>query len=145
MVSRGFGPLGRRSAGRGKLRRGAAVVEMAVVTPLLLMMLFGIIEFGWVFMVHENLTNAVREACRVAVLQGSTDADIQARFAEAIAPTGLTISPGMLVITHATAANPVETVRVSVPYSQVSLLGSYLGLTKTAIGSSCSMRKEGMM
>lgn len=127
-------------------RRGAAVVEMAVVTPLLLMMMFGIIEFGWVFMVQETITNAVREAARVAALQGSTEADIQTRFAEAIQPTGISVTPDMLTITRATAANPVETVRVSIPYSQVSLVGGWLGLDISRnIGSSCSMRKEGSL
>ena len=38
----------------GNKRRGAAVVEMAVVTPLLLTLLFGVIEFGWVFMVKDH-------------------------------------------------------------------------------------------
>ena len=36
---------------KGKKRRWAsATVEMAIVTPLLLTMLFGIIEYGWVFL-----------------------------------------------------------------------------------------------
>jgi len=129
---------------RGSMRRGAAVVEMAVVTPLLLMITFGIIEFGWVFMVQETLTNAAREAARVAVLQDSTDTDIQTRFAQAIEPTGLTVTTGMLTITHSTATNPVETVSVKVPYSRISLLGQYLGLNiHKNIGATCSMRKEG--
>lgn len=135
----------RRTVGR-HARRGVAVVEMAVVTPLLLLIMFGIIEFGWVFMIQETLTNATREAARVAALQGSTDADIQTRFAQAVQPTGLTISPGMLQITHATVANPVETVRVVIPYSQVSLLGQYLHIDiNRNIGAACSMRKEGQL
>lgn len=135
-----------RRVRRGRLRRGAAVVEMAVVTPLLLMLMFGIIEFGWVFMVQETITNAAREAARVAVLQGSTEADIQNRFSQAIAPTGLTVSPGMLTITRATPANPIETVQVAVPYSRISLMGEWLGLNiSRTIGSSCSMRKEGTL
>src|SRR4029453_2697695 len=106
------------------VRRAAAAVEMAVVAPLLLMMLFGTIEFGWVFWVQETLTNATREGCRVAVLPGSTDTDIRNRFDTAIAPTGLSITNSMLTLTHATTANPVETVTVVVPRSQVSLLGN---------------------
>ncbi len=135
----------RRRGIRGRaLRRGAAVVEMAVVTPLLLMILFGIIEFGWMFMVQETLTNAVREAARTGILQGSTHADMQARFDAAVAPTGLAGTP--LDITDATVDNPIVTVRVAVPYSQVSLAGNWLGLNiDRTIGSSCSMRKEGQL
>jgi Flp pilus assembly protein TadG len=127
-------------------RRAAAAVEMAVVAPLLLTMVFGIIEFGWVFWVKETLTNATREGCRVAVLPGSTDAEIRARFDQAVAPTGLNITNAMVALTHSTAANPVETVTVTVPRSQVSLLGNISllpGITNGNITASCSMRKEG--
>ena len=60
--------------------RAAAVVELAVVLPFLLAILFGIIEFGWTFMVYQTVTNAAREGCRVAVLEGSSDAEITARI-----------------------------------------------------------------
>ena len=46
---------------RKSARRGAAVVELAVVTPILLMMMFGIMEFGWIFFMKETLTNATRD------------------------------------------------------------------------------------
>ncbi|MHC4676254.1 MAG: hypothetical protein ACYTBZ_27500 [Planctomycetota bacterium] len=49
-----------------------------------------------------------------------------------------------MTIEEATIANPVVTVRVSVPYSEVSLVGSFLGIDPGTIGASCSMRKEGM-
>ena len=143
------GTRGRLRRGRGSrtTRRGAAVVEMAVVAPLLLLILFGVIEFGWTFMVHETLTNAAREACRVGVLQGSTEADIEARFTEAMAATGITVTPDMLTIEPATEENPVLTVRVSVPYSEVTLTGltSFLGINRSTLGSVCSMRKEGIL
>jgi len=129
---------------RRSARKGAAVVEMAVVTPLLLTLLFGLIEFGWVFMVKETLTNAAREACRVGVLQGSTTDDIFTRFEEAAAPTGVTITADMLTITEATVEDPIVLVQASIPYSEVSLLGSFLGIDPGTIGASCSMRKEGM-
>jgi len=133
-----FGRGGRR--GGGQLRRGTAVVEMAVVTPLLLLLIFGIMAFGWVFMMEQTITNATREATRVAILQGSTDSDVQTRFAQAMAPTGITVEPGMLTITRAAGENPVVTVSASMPYSRVSLVGSLLGLNLSKmVGSSCSM------
>lgn len=137
-----FRGQGRRSGGR--LRRGAAVVEMAVVTPLLLMMIFGIMEFGWVFMMEQTITNATREAARVAILQGSTDTDVRTRFTQAMAPTGITVDTDMLTITRTTGENPVVTVRAQMPYSRISLVGSLLGLNLSKqVGSSCSMRAEG--
>ena len=124
--------------------RGAAVVEFAVVLPLLLTILFGIMEYGWVFMVRQTLQTAAREGARIAILQTSTSPYTSAltRVAEVMEPTGLT---GYSVsMTHATVADPVETITVTVPYSDVSLMGGFFGTHAYDLGGSCSMRKEGM-
>ena len=126
-------------------RRGAAIVEMAVVAPLLLTMLFGVMEFGWMFMVHETMTNTARECCRLATLQGTTDADIQNRFVQSMAATRVTATSDMISIQRTgTADNQVVTVSVSVPYSQVSITGltSFLKVTTQNLTTSCSMRSE---
>ncbi|WP_169702038.1 TadE/TadG family type IV pilus assembly protein [Janibacter terrae] len=49
-------------------QRGAAAVEMALVLPLLFLMIAGIVDFGRYFLTEIQLTNAVREGARVAVL-----------------------------------------------------------------------------
>lgn len=54
-------------------RRGAATVEFAVVVPILLTFILGIIEIGRLVMVAQVATNASREGARYAV-QGSADA-----------------------------------------------------------------------
>ena len=59
-------------------RRGAAVVEMAIVTPMLIFLFGGIISFGLLFFLHNNMINAARDAARrLAVgevtVGGSTD------------------------------------------------------------------------
>ncbi len=53
-------------------RRGAAVVEFAVVAPVFFLLVFGMIEFGRAIMVQQILTNASREGARVAVLDSPT-------------------------------------------------------------------------
>ncbi len=121
--------------------RGAAAVELAVVLPLLLTLVFGIIEFGWVFMVRETLTNSSREGCRVAVLQGSTEQDIRDRVAASMNPTGL--STYTVQISRSSPGNPSETVKVLIPYADVSLLGGYFGPTDFNLGATTVMRKEG--
>lgn len=125
-------------------RRGAAVVEMAVVTPLLLMLLCGTMHFGYMFMVQNTITNAAREACRVGVLQGSTSTDVSTRFEEAVTGMGLTSGDYTLTYTPATTTNTVVTVKVQVPYAKVGIFGSFLGLSRSYIGATCSMRKEGV-
>lgn len=140
-------------------------MEMAVVTPILLGLVFAIIEYGWIFMLQANVTSATREATRVGILPGTTDADIKARFAEAIAGTGLgPASSGggdgyTLEITRATT--PHQTVRVlaRVPWTKASLVaggilpnprklldlfGSSSSTARTSdMVASCTMYKEG--
>ncbi len=133
--------LNRRGHGR---RRAAAIVEFAVVLPLLLTILFGIMEYGWVFMVRQTLQNAAREGCRVAVLQ-TTDApygEVTAMVEAVMEPTGLTTYS--IAMTHATPENPHETVTVTVPYNDVSLLGGFFGTHDYDLGGKCTMRKEGV-
>lgn len=49
-------------------QRGAAAVEMAIIMPLLLLFIAGIVDFGRYFLVEIQLTNAAREGARVAVI-----------------------------------------------------------------------------
>ncbi len=59
--------------------RGAELIEMAIVTPLLLLLVMGIVDFGFLFQRYVVLTNAAVEGARVATMPGYTAADAQAR------------------------------------------------------------------
>lgn len=48
--------------------RGASLIEFALVTPLLLALVMGIIEFGWVYNGYITLNGATREGARVATI-----------------------------------------------------------------------------
>jgi len=49
-------------------QEGAAAVEFALLLPLLVLLLFGMIEFGLAFNTRIQATNAAREAARRAVV-----------------------------------------------------------------------------
>lgn len=53
--------------------RGAAAVEFALVLPLLIVLVMGIIDFGRVYSAQQTLTNAAREGARAMAL-GQSDA-----------------------------------------------------------------------
>jgi len=121
-------------------RRGAAAVEFAVISPLLFTLLFGIIEFGWRLMAKQTMVQASQVGARTAILPGATDADIQANVMQYLTAAGLAdkfASPGggSIVIVHGTVADPAETVTLSVPMSDVSLVG-YFGATGTMTAAS---------
>ncbi len=131
---------------KGKLpdrRRAAALVEFAVVAPLLLTLLFGIIEYGYVFLVRQTVMHAAREGCRVAVLQSTTEpyTEVTERIAEIMGTVGM--SNYTLTMTHATLENPRETVRISIPMSEVSLVGSLIPHSADEVVGTAVMRKEG--
>ena len=58
---------------------GAELIEFALVLPLLLLIVLGIVDFGFLFQRCEVVTNAAREGARMAVLPGYATADVQAR------------------------------------------------------------------
>ena len=58
-------------------RRGAALVEMALVLPIFFAVVLGIVEFGRAMMVSQMVTNAAREATRLGIIDGSTNSDVE--------------------------------------------------------------------
>jgi len=48
--------------------RGAALVEFTIILPLLIVLLFGIIEFGFLLYNQQMLTNAAREGARAGIV-----------------------------------------------------------------------------
>ena len=59
--------------------RGAALLEMALTLPLLLLVCVGILEFGRAYQTWQVMTNAAREGARIAVLPGITNTDVTNR------------------------------------------------------------------
>ncbi len=53
--------------------RGQGLVELALVLPIFLAMLFGIIDLGRVIWANDSLGNAAREAARYAIVHGGSD------------------------------------------------------------------------
>jgi Flp pilus assembly protein TadG len=126
-------------------RRGAAVVEFAVVAPLLILLAFGIIEFGRGMMVQQVLTNGAREGARKAVLHGATTSDVNTTIDNYMSNSGITgytkqVSPNPATASAGTGVK----VTVSVPYSSVTWLpiGSVNWLKNKTLIASAEMRKE---
>lgn len=74
--------------------QGQALVEMALVLPLFLLLLFGVIEMGRVGYAYISISNAVREGGRTATI-GGTDLEIKNSIENAapfLDSTSLTIS-----------------------------------------------------
>jgi Flp pilus assembly protein TadG len=82
-------------------QRGQAVVEFALVLPLLLLLVFGATEFSRAWLAMNTISAASREGCRLAVVTGPDVAAVTARVndvcaAGRVTPTNITVTgPGV--------------------------------------------------
>jgi hypothetical protein len=85
---------------RDDSRAGQALVEFAIVVPILLLILLGIVDFARAWNVYEVLTDAAREGTReVVVDNGKSPADIFNIVKGAGARAGLVIKDADITIT----------------------------------------------
>ena len=136
-----------RSKCRGRLRRrGAAAAEFAVVMPVFLIVVFGILEFGRMVMVQQVLTSTSREGARLACIDGSTVSDVETavdQFVTAASLSGVTVTVAPNPLNNAQPGAQV-TVGTSVPFSQVSWIYSGWFATNVTLSANCLMRREGI-
>ncbi|NNC81157.1 MAG: pilus assembly protein [Acidimicrobiales bacterium] len=97
--------------------RGAIAAEFALILPILVLLLFAIIQLGLAFQRFEAVNAAAREGARVASLPSSDNADICNRVTSALAGTSFDGPPTCTpppVLCSAPSAPDSVTVSVSV-------------------------------
>lgn len=98
-------------------RRGQSIVEFALVLPVLILILCGIMEFGRVFNESLVVTAAAREGARVAAV-GANDSTVIATVRSFVAPSSDKVP--VVIITRQNAAGGTRiTVQVT---NQVEIL-----------------------
>jgi Flp pilus assembly protein TadG len=141
--------------------RGAELIEFALVLPLLLLVVLGIVDFGFVFQRLEVVTNAAREGARVGSLTSTYSAtDVCNRVVNYMTAGGLTVtgscpSPTNPVFSYDSsysiplgAGTNIQGVRVRVTYySTYYFLGPIIGwfggsLSSVPINGEAIMRSE---
>lgn len=133
----------------------AQLVEFALVCPLLLLVMLGIAEFGFIFQRYEVVTNAAREGARMAVLPGYTDADVITRVRTYVTQGRVpaTNTNPAIAITNVSIAvgaglPPINAKRVVVTYTHTYTflpnIGAWFGASYTTIPlqAVAEMRKE---
>jgi Flp pilus assembly protein TadG len=141
-----------RCRSRWRAEDGAELIEFAMVLPLMLLIVFGVIDFGLLFQRYHVITNAAREGARVAVLPGYLDADVEARVAQFLTAGGLTEPAVTTVlppetITVGTQCIEVRPVSVEYPYSysavgNIAALFGGTGFSTTGLRATATMRNE---
>lgn len=126
--------------------RGSVVVEFALVTPLLLMVVFGIIDFGWMIDRANVVNNATRDAARVASLDG-TYADITSTLTSELQDIGVTYpGPNVSVTITCTNASGSNCIGGAASYAANATSGSavkvqvtYTHKWLTPVGAICTL------
>ncbi len=118
--------------------RGTAAVEAALVLPVLLLLIMGIIDLGRAFATKQEVTHAAREAVRVYAVTHDPE---EAAQAFAVGTTGLSCSAPTISPQPCIEGEPV-TVSGSCDFNFITPLGNGLpGLNQ--IGSTAVMRCGG--
>ena len=128
------------------LRIGAAVVEFAVVAPLLFVLTLGMMEVSRMVMVKQLLINASREGARLAVLPGTTSDEVLALVSHELTTysvNGVNVQIQPSSLGSAAAGTPV-TVSLDVAAASVSWIPKPLFSFNQTLAASTTMRKESL-
>ena len=103
-----------------KNERGAALLEAAVTIPLMLLLSVAIFEFGRAYQTWQVLTNAAREGARVAIINGTTDAEVRSAVNNYMSVGKLsTVSDGDIAVDRAAplGTNTGSQITVNYPFN----------------------------
>lgn len=143
----------------GGPERGASLVEFALAIPLLLVVIAGIVDFGFVFQRYEVITNAAREGARLASLPGYDAADVETQVRAYVAQ-GLSMSDTSVVMPPSGTPKGVDVTYpdltisgVDVPTAKVTvnyqhnflLLGPVLSLIHGSWGGTITLKSSSQM
>lgn len=127
---------------------GQALVEFALVVPIVLLLALGIVEFGRAWNAHQVLTDAAREAARTAVVDDEriTEDSVVMVVRHALQRAALNAEEAQITISGWRAGRgTAATVDVSYPHTLgwISALLSWSGADAVAVlKTSFSMRNE---
>ena len=145
------------SALRDRVRqeRGAELIEMALVLPLLLLIVMGIFDFGFMFREMSVVTNAAREGARAGILPDYSDADVVARVQQYLDASGIDVTCGsadcivqspVIDVTAPSGTFEARDVRVTIfhDWTFLSPIATFFGgsFTSVALSGRAVMRVE---
>ena len=133
----------RKQKKRANERRGAAMVEFAIVAPIVFLLFFAAFEFCRANMIRHTVDNAVYEAARVGIVPGATAAEAQQEAQRILTTIGIVdfsiqVTPG--VIDEDTEQ---VTVRVQVPFDGNSFIPNSF-LNGKSVDRELTMVREGV-
>jgi Flp pilus assembly protein TadG len=80
--------LSRLTSRPRRMRRGNAVIELALTLGILINLSFGMVEFGYYFYVKNSFEGAAREGARAAIVPGATNSEVTTAIANSMTVAG---------------------------------------------------------
>ena len=119
-------------------------MEFALVASLLFMLLIGLIDYGWIFLKDQQITQAARAGARAAVVADATNEKVNDTIKKWMLEAGIanytpTLTPGDVRID---AGLPIK-VEITVPTNQLALIRTSLIPVPSVLKAAASMAKEG--
>lgn len=139
---------GRGPAASGE--RGAAALEFALVLPILVLLVCGLIEFGLIFYSKQMITNASREGARAGIVDQVGEAQIRTIVTNYLretlpnGPSKIITLQGRVAIDggNVTVSRQRDDLAVAVAFNYPLLLGRIVGIDSVAVSAQTIMRME---
>jgi Flp pilus assembly protein TadG len=138
--------LGRRLwTTRENSRRGLILIETALIIMVILLLTFGVMEYGWMFMQAQHVINAARQGARVGVRADSVNGDATSAVNAILSAQGITNYTVSFSPSDVSAPDPGDplTVTVTAPYADLTLTGLPFLPVPANLQSAVTMSKEG--
>ncbi|MGL1864037.1 MAG: pilus assembly protein [Pseudodesulfovibrio sp.] len=122
-----------RNQANKRNRRGQTMVEVAILLPLFMTLMLGIMDFSRLYWTQSVVRGAAYEGVRMAILVEATDAQVESTIIEELKMGGVSVTPAMTV-SERTPNTPVD-VTVTVPFDFIaidSLIPALASLTQVS-------------
>ena len=128
-------------------RAGTSTVEMALIAPVLFLIIFGLFEISFGYMVHHLIQDAARQGCRAGIRYGATSAAVLTKVNTLISAEHITGATTTVLVNNAAVdvstakAGDQITVKITVTAAKVTFFPT-TGYLKGSLSAMCTMRHD---
>ena len=121
--------------------KGQAMVEFALCLPILLILVCGIIDFGWIYYNQISINNAAREGARYAAVYYTQDSDWESTAEEIMKSSMVGIASAETTVTDPGHSQITATVTAEAKVL-TGFTSTILGKNSVTLYAECTMRVE---
>lgn len=121
--------------------KGQAMVEFALILPLLLTLLCGIIDFGWMYYNQITLNNAAREGARYAVIHYDPAEEWKDAAENRMITSMAGVSSAVAIVSDPVEQQITASVTAT-PRILTGITSTILGKQTLELHATCTMRLE---